>query len=262
MPESSAKYDEDTARSTERAYLTPEITQQRMATLQALALRYGHRVLDIGVGPGLLAQDMALLVGATGKVIGIDNAAAMVGIARKRCADLPQVKVDSGEAQKLEFPQHHFDAVVCTQVLLYVTEVEQALAEMRRVLKPGGRAVIVETDWNGLVLSSNFPDLTEIMIQSWDAEVASPNLPPVLQPMLKNAGFGGISVSAIPVIVTSCVRGNYAHSMIQQLSHCAVKQGRVTETEARKWKEDLYQKHRDDAFFYCINRFLFTASAF
>ena len=45
-----------------------------------------------------------------------------------------------------------FDAVVCTQVLLYVPHVQTALEEMHRVLKPGGRIVVIETDWRGLVL--------------------------------------------------------------------------------------------------------------
>ena len=259
VPESRVKYDEETAKATECAYLTPEITQQRMATLKSLALRPGESVLDVGVGPGLLAHDMAQLVENSGRVIGIDNAPAMIEIARNRCSHLDQVEIRSGDAVTLDFPDGYFDAVACTQVLLYVSQVIQALAELYRVLKPGGRAVIVETDWRGLVLNSGFPETTEKMIQSWDAEVASPNLPTVLQPMLKQAGFKAISVSAIPVVTFSCTKGNFAHSMLRQFSGYAVKQGRATESEARIWVEDLHQKHEAGTFFYCINRFLFTA---
>lgn len=259
MPKSTVKYDADTARATERAYRTPEIMQQRMATLQALALRCGESVLDVGVGPGFLAHDMAQLVGDTGQVVGIDNAAAMIEMARGRCAGLSQVEIKPGDADNLEFTDGSFDAVVCTQVLLYVAQIKQALSEIHRVLKPGGRAVVVETDWRGLVLSSSFSDVTEKMIQSWDAEVASPNLPTLLQPMLKQAGFSAISVSVIPVVTTSCIKGNYACSMIDQFSSLAVKQGRVMESDAHNWTKDLYEKHQNGAFFFCINRFLFAA---
>lgn len=259
MLESTVKYDADTARNTERAYQTPEIAQQRMATLKSLALREGESVLDIGVGPGLLAHDMAQQVGAAGRVVGIDSASAMVDIARNRCTCFPQVEIRSGDAQNLEFADCSFDAAVCTQVLLYVSSVEQVLAEIRRVLKPGGRVVIVETDWRSLVLGSGYSGTTERMIQSWDAEVASPNLPPVLHPMLKTAGFSAVSVSVIPVMANSCAEGSFAYSMIDQFSKYAVKQGRVTESDARRWKEDLHARHHDDMFFYCVNRFSFKA---
>ena len=67
MPQADTKYDEKQARITERAYRTPEIAAQRMATLRALALRSGERVLDVGTGPGLLAVDMAQIVGGCGR---------------------------------------------------------------------------------------------------------------------------------------------------------------------------------------------------
>ena len=254
------KYDQKEAKLTERAYQTPEITAQRMATLQALALRAGEFVLDIGVGPGLLAYDMAQLVREAGKVVGIDNSPAMVTIARNRCNDFSQVEIVLGDAQNLEFSDR-FDAVVCTQVLLYVPEVQQALIEMHKALKPGGRVVIIETDWRGLVLNSSFPELTEKMIASWDAAVASSQLPPVLEPMMKRAGFDSVSVTAVPVLGNSYLPDNYAHSMLNQLSSYAVKQGRVTRAQAQDWLDDLNQKQGDGAFFFCVNRFLFKAFA-
>ena len=236
-------YDETESRITERAYQTPEITAQRMATLQALALRTGEIVLDIGVGPGLLAYDMAQLVSETGS----------------RCDAFPQVEITSGEAQNLRFENACFDAVVCVQVLLYVQEASKALIEMQRVLKPGGRVVIIETDWRGLVLNSSYSELTEKMIGSWDAAVASPQLPPVLEHMLKQAGFNSVSVTAFPVLANSYLVGSYAHSMLNQLSDYAVKQSRVKKSEAKDWLDDLDHKQNEGSFFFCINRFLFKA---
>lgn len=259
MSHASTKYDAKQSRATERAYSTPEIAAQRLATLRALALHSGEHVLDVGVGPGLLALDMAQITGENGRVVGIDSADAMVDLACARCAELPQVEIFTGDAQKLEFQDACFDAVVCTQVLLYVPDVIAALAEMRRVLKPGGRVVIIETDWRSLVVNSSLPEITERLIQSWDTVAPSPQLPPVLEPQLRQVGFHGTTVEAFPVLLTDFIPHNYAHTMSHSLASYAVTQGLVSETETRTWLDDLHQKQIDRAFFFCINRFLFKA---
>jgi ubiquinone/menaquinone biosynthesis C-methylase UbiE len=255
----STKYDEKQSRITERAYNTPEIAAQRLATLKLLALRSGEHVLDVGTGPGLLARGMAQIVGESGHVEGIDSADAMVALASERCRELSQINVAIGDAKKLAFPDASFDAVVCTQVLLYVPEVQAALDEMLRVLKPGGRAVIIETDWRGLVVNSAYPDTTEELIQSWDAAVASPRLPPVLDNMLVRAGFQGRTVEAFPVLLTDYIPHNYAYTMSHSLADYAVKQHKVDEQQVRTWLEDLHQKQNERASFFCINRYLFKA---
>ena len=65
-------FDESTAAALEAIYKTPDIVAQRGRVLEALALHPGERVLDGGVGPGLLAYDMARIVGETGRTVGFD----------------------------------------------------------------------------------------------------------------------------------------------------------------------------------------------
>jgi arsenite methyltransferase len=197
------EYDEKAARATERGYLSPEIVRQRLRTLQVLALRAGEHVLDVGCGPGLLAHDMALQVGTSGRVAGIDKSEAMLKLARQRCAHLSQVELTQGVAESLSAEDQSFHALACTQVLLYIADVRQALNEMRRVLKPGGRIAVVETDWRSAVLNSNEQALTRKITQGWDDAVPSPNLPVQLGPLLRGEGFTAIHVEAIPVLNTS-----------------------------------------------------------
>jgi 2-polyprenyl-3-methyl-5-hydroxy-6-metoxy-1,4-benzoquinol methylase len=64
------QFDEENSRKVESLYLTPDVVAQRHQVLKALALREGERVLDIGSGPGLLANEMAALVGRGGRVCG------------------------------------------------------------------------------------------------------------------------------------------------------------------------------------------------
>jgi ubiquinone/menaquinone biosynthesis C-methylase UbiE len=254
-----AKYDEAEARKTDRAYLTPDITRQRMRTLGALQLEAGECVLDVGCGTGLLADDMATLVGAGGRVVGVDTSKDMLTLAEQRCADLPQVNLKRANAESLPEEDESFDAVVCVQVLLYLPDVPTALSEMHRVLRPGGRIAIVETDWRGTVLNSLDESLTRQMLAAWDDAVPSPNLPVRLRPLMKAQGFSAVSVDAFPIVNTSRTPGDFSTNMLEQFAHYAQEQGSVRAEEAKAWLVDLRAKGEDGSYFFCVNRFIFTA---
>ncbi len=252
-------YDETEARRTDRAYLTPDVTRQRMRTLEALQLKAGDFVLDIGCGTGLLAYDMATLVGEDGRVIGVDNSQDMLTLAERRCADLPQVHLKQSKAEKLPEGDERFDAVACVQVLLYVSDVPTALSEMYRILKPGGRIAVIETDWRGTVLNSFDDSLTRKMLAAWDGAVSSPNLPVRLGPLMKAQGFSAASVDAFPIVNTSCTPGNFSNEMFDKFARYAREQGAVSAAESEAWLDDLQQKGADGSYFFCVNRFIFTA---
>jgi demethylmenaquinone methyltransferase / 2-methoxy-6-polyprenyl-1,4-benzoquinol methylase len=107
--------------------------------------RSGERVLDVAAGSGDLASAMAKRVGPHGEVWLTDINRAMLGRGRDRLADggrlAPAVQCD---AERLPFPQHYFDLVTVAFGLRNMTRKEVALAEMARVLKPGGRLVVLE----------------------------------------------------------------------------------------------------------------------
>src|SRR5829696_8903362 len=81
-------FDDTASRKLEAAYLTPDVVEQRHATLRALDLRPGERVLDVGSGPGLLTADMAQTVGPSGYVAVLDVSDAMLALSQRRCGDL------------------------------------------------------------------------------------------------------------------------------------------------------------------------------
>ena len=83
------KFDAQTSRKVEALYMTSDVAAQRSEVLKALQLREGERVLDVGVGPGLLAYDMAQSVGPDGHVCGIDLSDDMLAMSRKRCTISP-----------------------------------------------------------------------------------------------------------------------------------------------------------------------------
>lgn len=252
-------FDAKTARSVERGYMTPEIAHQRARTLAALDLQTGDHVLDVGCGPGLLVREMAEVIGLSGQATGIDTSTAMLDLARERCGDLPQVTLRDDDLRALPTEANHFDAIACTQVLLFIEDLAVALNELARVLKPGGRIAVLETDWRGCILNTDNNALTRRMFDTWDDVAVSPNLPVRLHPLLRDAGFSDIEVEGIPIINTTYEKGNFSSGFVRGLARKCKDRGVISDTEAKTWLADFEQKDRDDAYFFCVNRYLFTA---
>jgi demethylmenaquinone methyltransferase/2-methoxy-6-polyprenyl-1,4-benzoquinol methylase len=114
-------------------------------TIGQAAVRPGMRVLDVAGGTGDLARAFARRVGATGEVWLTDINASMLAVGRDRMVDdgclQPAVQCD---AEALPFPDGHFDRVTVAFGLRNMTHKDRALAEMRRVLRPGGRLLVLE----------------------------------------------------------------------------------------------------------------------
>jgi ubiquinone/menaquinone biosynthesis C-methylase UbiE len=253
------EFDEKEARKTDRSYLTPDVTRQRMRTLEALQLKVGEFVLDVGCGTGLLACDMAALVGEDGRVVGIDNNQHRLMLAEQRCSDLPQVHLKQCKAENLQEAAESIDAVSCVQVLLYLPDVAAALSEMHRVLKPGGRVAIVETDWRGAVLNSFDDSLTRKVLSAFDDAVSSPNLPIRLGPLLKARGFSAVRVDAFPIVNTSYAPSSWSVEMLELFTQYALEQDVVSASDSEAWLSDLKHKGAEGSYFFCVNRFIFTA---
>lgn len=114
-------------------------------TVMVANLREGQRVLDIAGGTGDLALVFSKKVGTTGQVVHTDINEAMLRTGRDRLLDagviLPTVVCD---AEKLPFPDGHFDVVSVAFGLRNMTHKDAALREMARVLKPGGKLLVLE----------------------------------------------------------------------------------------------------------------------
>src|SRR5690348_14247874 len=140
-------FDDEQARLIDAMYATPDVVAQRQFVLGLTDPKPGERVLDIGSGPGYLASEMGAAVGPNGTVHGVDASAAMNAIAARRCAEMPWVQIDDGDVLDLPFPDDEFDVAVSTQVYEYVADLPSALRELHRVVRPGGRVLILDTDW-------------------------------------------------------------------------------------------------------------------
>lgn len=252
-------FDADAAKAVEAMYLTPDVVGQRAHVMEALALRPGERVLDIGVGPGLLAYDMGKAVTETGRVDGIDAARPMVEMSAARCSEMGWCHFQRGKAEQLDFEPTTFDAIVSTQVYEYVTDMGQALHEAARVLKPGGRIVILDTDWDSIVWHSSQHDRMEKVLKVWDDHLADPYLPRKLPHLLAQAGLSVTRRQVIPLFNPDWNPHSYSAGIMRAIRGFVAGRGDISEDEAKAWADDLRALGEEGRYFFSLNRYLFTA---
>lgn len=250
-------FNEATARVLERMYSTPEVALQRAQVLHAMALRAGEVVLDVGPGPGFLAADMATIVGPSGVLSGIDQSEPMVAMSRERCANMEWVDMQVGEATDLPYRDGIFDAAAATQVYEYVRDVDTALRELCRVLRPGGRAFILDTDWDSLVWNNRDRKRMKRMLASWNEHVCHPFLPEVLTEKLRLAGFQVVCRDIIPMFNPEFHKNSYSAGILEGIQAFVPGLNGVTEAEAAAWARDLEELGEAGEYFFSVNRYLF-----
>jgi demethylmenaquinone methyltransferase / 2-methoxy-6-polyprenyl-1,4-benzoquinol methylase len=117
----------------------------RETAVRQAAIREGESILDICTGTGDMALLCAPLVGAKGRVVGIDFCFPMVQRALEKCpASYRQVSFAIGDAGALPFPDNYFDCITVSFGVRNLEDLPGALHEMRRVLAPGGRMLVLE----------------------------------------------------------------------------------------------------------------------
>jgi ubiquinone/menaquinone biosynthesis C-methylase UbiE len=109
----------------------------RARVIDLLEVKPGMKVLDLACGPGTLSKPLAALAGPNGELVGVDLAEGMLALARE--AGIANARFEVMDIERLTFPDATFDAAACGHGLQFAADLERALGEARRVLRPGGR---------------------------------------------------------------------------------------------------------------------------
>ncbi|TWP51207.1 methyltransferase domain-containing protein [Lentzea tibetensis] len=199
----------------------------------ALDLRPGQTVLDVGCGPG---TDLGDLVTRGGTVIGVDRDPVMVLEARDRH---PHADVRECDAHALPLADGTVDRVRVDRMLHQVDDPRQVLAEVRRVLKPGGIAVVAQPDWDTLVVDPGDVEVNRALTRYIGASIQRHSTVGRAVPRIgAEVGF-----EVLDVTTTAPVFRDHAEAeMVLGLGRNAIRAaqaGLIDEKAARRWVSEL-----------------------
>ena len=247
---STLTFADDMARMQRALAQCHDMVVRRTAVLEALRLRSGERVLEVGCGGGFYAYESAQCVGASGRVCALDLSADQITAAKGRCGDLPWVECRVGDAARVPYGGAEFDAVYGVQVFEYVPNLDEALREMHRVLRSGGRVIILATNWSSLVWHSEQPERMKRMLSAFAAHAAYHDLPAILPTRLRALGMTSIRQTPVPVLNTSYHANSFSYWLARMIQPFVVGRQAVTAEEAGTWLDELQQLEQKGGYFF------------
>lgn len=218
-----------------------------------LRITDGATVLELGCGPGTAAADLASRVGTAGRVIGVDTSEAMIDTARSSYASVPALEFIVGDALSLDLADDAVDGYRSERTFQHLSDPETALAEALRVVRPGGRVAVIDTDWGTLAVDHPDRELTERLsgaprrfpVNSWSGRR--------LYSQMRQAGLSDLTVRVESLVATAWnpdtspgVEGLPPFAMVTQSAQAM---GVLNGDEAARWLRTLQDEARAGRFF-------------
>lgn len=217
--------------------------EQYKPIFDLLAAQEGETILDVGCGTGGAVRALAPQVGHCGRVIGIDASITMIAEAEKRSAGLTlPIEYRVADAHALPFPDNSFDGCYADGVFEILPDPRRALAEMMRVLRPGGRLVIPAPDADGSVIDAADRDVTRRFIHFMSDHESNGWIGRQLPGYALALGLEEINIVPLTGIVTDFdyayglwFRDSLAHAQAAGVLSAAEVSAWVADQEARQW---------------------------
>ncbi|MEA2330954.1 MAG: hypothetical protein QOH58_1092 [Thermoleophilaceae bacterium] len=244
----------------EVVYSKRDLLRRRKLVHEALGAAPGERVLDAGCGPGFYVAELLDRVGPEGAVVGVDASPQMLALAAKRSEGRPNVAFHEGDVASLPVADAGFHRVLSVQVLEYVADVPAALAELHRVLRPGGRVLIWDVDWATVSWHSDDPARMERVLRAWDEHLSDPSLPRTLASGMRAAGFEDVQAEGHSFATADVTHETYAGALLPLMEDYVAGREEIGPDVAAAWAAEQRElAERGESFFACI-QFCFTGT--
>jgi ubiquinone/menaquinone biosynthesis C-methylase UbiE len=223
----------------------PDIVASKPLILDGLQLKEGDRVLDLGCGLGDDTFEIARLVGAQGRAVGVDVSETMIAEARRRAEQRAlKAEFEVGDAQALRFDDASFDACRTERMLMHVPDAERAFAEMVRVIRRGGRLSVFDFDWETQFVDSPYQETTRLITRSFCDSFKNGWIGRRLPRLFKQHAMNHVSVTPRTIMIP------YPFLELLLGGHVARAQqtGMLGAAEAVRWWTQLREAHQAGTF--------------
>lgn len=227
----------------------------KRTSFEAQGISRGMFVLDLGCGTGDDVRMIAEIVGPDGKVAGVDSSARMIRAGQER--GLPgnaQLLVASAGA--LPFADRWFDACRADRVFQHLDNAEAAAGELLRVLKPGGTAMLIDQDWETIVIAGVPKEPTRTIVRAFADSLANGWAGRNNGLVLRRAGF--VDVQVVGGVTTFDLAPAYAFVLNPALAY-ARRAGLLDEAHEQAWLRSLLEAQRSGEFYYSVNVYVTLA---
>jgi ubiquinone/menaquinone biosynthesis C-methylase UbiE len=210
-----------------------------------------ERVLDLGCGTGIAARAIAQRPGFAGQVLGIDLSEHFVTTARRLATEeglQDRIRFESGDSHALSLAPASFDAVVAHTLLSHVSDPVKVLAEMRRVLRPGGVIGIFDGDYASMTFELDDPERSKRMEEGIvNSLVTNPRILRQMPRLLKQAGL--ILGAVMPTNIVEAGGADFWRDAVEAYAKIAPRAGLLSEAEVTEWRDELLAAGRRGVFF-------------
>jgi ubiquinone/menaquinone biosynthesis C-methylase UbiE len=215
----------------------------------SLGLRPGQHVVDVGCGMGHELTRLGTAVGPAGIVVGVDLSPDMALRARERTARIPgSATVSVGDAQQLPLPDGWADAARTERVLMYVDNAEQAIRELVRITRPGGRVCVFELDYGATLVDVPDQEVAENVLRVLAATIRHRWMGRSLGRLFRAAGLENIAAVPFPIRLPYLLH----QMLVRPALEAAVANGSLSEASYQTWleagRDAARAGHHTDAF--------------
>ncbi|MFI7068288.1 methyltransferase domain-containing protein [Kribbella sp. NPDC050124] len=234
----------------------PAVRTLRAWALEQLAPLAGETAVDVGSGTGEDVVALAELVGPQGHAIGVEPSPGLRAEAHQRAEAAQGVEFVDGDVGALPFAGESVDVIRCERVLQHVADAAGAVREMARVLRPGGRIVLIDTDWATAIVHPADPAVLQKMVDYFLADSANPYSGRRLRGQLAAAGLEITGETAATWIEA---QEGARQGFVSMMQLTALKAGVITPTEAETFARDLADAADRGAFHLSLTMYAVSA---